>query len=222
MCRQQIFDGWTKSTAGTSPLRGISQAAYETMLNVDDNFCQLELPITLGVNCCNVRSGNESMTNSVFLDNLVPLIAPKLRSNFDGFGRIQDLILVQVYFSLVSEFIQTIQALLNDFFTWKFQGGLQRKVFDSFLAQDMGFFDARPTGVLLSRIMNDTANVKGVAAILAIFVKVVARVSLSVSVAYNLNPSLFYLFVCLIPLEFFIIYRQGVFIYVLYTYHMCL
>ena len=209
LCRQSVFNAWTRH-ASSSLTRPVSQAAFEAMLRANTTLCQVELPVTLGVDCCDVGMG-DSRPDSFFIGNVVPLLAPNLRNNLEGFGRIQDLILAQVYFILVSEFLRLFQSILNDYFLFKFQGGLQRKVLDAFLAQDMGFFDARPTGVLLSRIMNDTGNVQGVAAIFAIVIRLVSRIALSASVSYDLNPSLFYLFVCLIPLEFAIIYRQGLF-----------
>jgi ABC-type multidrug transport system fused ATPase/permease subunit len=140
------------------------------------------------------------------------LIAPNIRNNFHGFSRVQDLILIRnVYFNLVLIGTKMLLDIGNSYFVQRFQGGLQRRVFDAFLAQDMGFFDARPTGVLLSRIMNDCGGVQGVAVIFSMVVRIIAKIALSVAVAYQLNPSLFYLFVSLIPLEFFVMYKQGEF-----------
>jgi ABC-type multidrug transport system fused ATPase/permease subunit len=212
LCRQQIFDSWTKYNASSDG--PISQAAYEARLNTDGSFCFEELPVSLGINCCLGNAAGENDQDqdvSSIFRVFVPLIAPNMRNNFHGFSRVQDLILVQVYFTLVSETLKLFQGILNDIFSLRFQGGLQRRVFDAFLAQDMGFFDARPTGVLLSRIMNDSGGVQGVAAIVAIIVKIIIRIMLSVAVAYQLNPSLFYLFLSLIPLEFVIVHKQGAF-----------
>jgi ABC-type multidrug transport system fused ATPase/permease subunit len=59
--------------------------------------------------------------------------------------------------------------------------------------------------------MNDCGGVQGVAVIFSMVVRIIAKIALSVAVAYQLNPSLFYLFVSLIPLEFFVMYKQGEF-----------
>ncbi len=204
VCRQTIFDQWTSYNAFDG---AISQAAYEAKLDANSTFCRDQIQVTLGNDCC---TGTERSSQSgVYYFAL--LLAPDLRNNFQGFARIQDLILVEVYFMLVSLFVRLLLDFGSAFFMQKFQGSLQRKVFDSFLAQDMGFFDARPTGVLLSRLMNDTSMVQGVAVIFSMVVRIISTLCFSASVAYSLNPSLFYLFLSLIPFEFYWMYREGLF-----------
>jgi ABC-type multidrug transport system fused ATPase/permease subunit len=211
-CRQQIFGTWTSYISDPRNLP-LTQAAYEALLSSDATFCNSELPITLGVNCCDstAKASSTDQGPASFLVSLVSVLAPNLRSNLQGFGRLQDLILIQVYFSLVSTGTRLLLDLGNTLFTQRFLGGLQRKILDAFLAQDMGFFDARPTGVLLSRIMNDSAEPQGVAVIFSMIVSLTSQIAFSVTVAYSLNPSLFVLFMCLIPFEFVIMYREGVF-----------
>jgi ABC-type multidrug transport system fused ATPase/permease subunit len=212
-CRQQIFNTYTTFINDPQNDPSVTQAAFEAMLSSDATFCNSQLPTTLGVNCCDSQakaSGTDVGPASLFV-SLVSALAPNLRSNLQGFGRLQDLILIQVYFSLVSTGTRLCLDLGNTIFTQRFQGGLQRKILDAFLAQDMGFFDARPTGVLLSRIMNDSAEPQGVAVIFSMIVSLTSQIAFSVTVAYSLNPSLFVLFMCLIPFEFVIMYREGVF-----------
>jgi ABC-type multidrug transport system fused ATPase/permease subunit len=205
LCRRTIADRFqTYSQNLPAP---ITQAAFETML-ADLAFCQAQVPPVLGNNCC---TGQKEDGEQSPFRLLVPLLAPNLRNNLEGFGRIEDLILVQVYFSLVATATRLMLDIGNTYFTNRFAGGLQRKVLDAFLAQDLGFFDARPTGVLLSRIMNDSADVQGVAVIFSMIVRIIAQIAFSATIAYGLNPSLFVLFICLIPFEFVIMYREGVF-----------
>ncbi len=202
VCRQTIFDQWTAFNA-RSPT-SLSQASYEARLDADKSFCRDQIPVTLGNDCCNTDRSSQS--SGVYY--LALLLAPNLRNNFQGFLRIQDLILVEVYFMLVSLTVRLILDFGSAFFMQRFQGGMRRKVFDAFLAQDMGFFDARPTGVLLSRIMNDTGDVQGVAVIFSMIVRIISTLSFSVAVAYSLNPSLFFLFLGLIPFEFYWMYKH--------------
>jgi ABC-type multidrug transport system fused ATPase/permease subunit len=205
VCRQTVFDQWTAFNARS--FTSIPQPSYEGMLDANKTFCREQMQVTLGNDCCNTERSSQS--SNVYYVAL--LLAPNLRNNFQGFSRIQDLILIEVYFLLVSMTVKLILDFGSAFFMQKFQGGIRRKVFDAFLAQDMGFFDARPTGVLLSRIMNDTGNVQGVAVIFSMVVRIISTLCFSVAVAYSLNPSLFYLFLGLIPFEFYWMYREGIF-----------
>jgi hypothetical protein len=74
-------------------------------------------------------------------------LAPNIPSNFEGFSRIQSLILYKAYIEVFKHFWVFIKEIGNIYFVEKFKGGLRRKVLDSFMVQEMGFFDARPPGV---------------------------------------------------------------------------
>lgn len=139
------------------------------------------------------------------------VIDPNIPSHFKGFDRLERLVYLQLYVILFKSVWVFIKELGNVYFVQKFRGGLRRRVLDSFLAQDMGFFDARPPGVLLSRIMSDIDQVQGVAVVFSIIFSTVWTVATSANVAFDLNPPLMVLFLALIPFEVLLNAKKGVF-----------
>jgi ABC-type multidrug transport system fused ATPase/permease subunit len=164
------------------------------------------LTLGLGGNCCKAPIGRDILSRIAFEG-----IAPNIPSNFEGFKRIESLIIIQAYFAIFKALLILVKDCGNTYFVQRFRGGLRRKVLDAFLVQDMGFFDARPAGVLLSRIMNDIDNVQGVAVVFSIIFNLIMTVATSANVAFDLNPSLMVLFLALIPFEVFVNSRRGIF-----------
>ncbi len=139
------------------------------------------------------------------------LLDPNVPTHFEGFKRLERLVFLQLYVVLFKSVWVVIKEIGNVYFVQKFRGGLRRRVLDTFLAQDMGFFDARPPGVLLSRIMNDIDQVQGVAVVFSIIFSTVWTVATSANVAFDLNPPLMILFLALIPFEVLLNAQKGVF-----------
>ncbi len=158
----------------------------------------------IGGNCCGDLYGSDALSRVAFEG-----LASNIPSNFEGFSRIQTLILYKAYIELFKHFWVFVKEIGNIYFVQKFQGGLRRKVLDSFMVQDMGFFDARPPGVLLSRVMNDINEVQGVAVVFSMLFSTVWNIALSANVAFDLNPSLMILFLSLIPIELMITAKKG-------------
>jgi ABC-type multidrug transport system fused ATPase/permease subunit len=210
LCRQSFNSFWAavNQTPSSYDFPGAPpREALEARLEGNLTFCN-SIPFlnsSIAGNCCSIALQKTGILESF------DYFAPNLPSNFQGFSRVQALLLVQVYLTLIGAGTRLLLDIGNSYFTTKFKGGLQRKVLDAFLAQEMGFFDARPTGVLLGRIMNDIPQVQGVAVVFSIIVITLTKIAVSASVAYGYNPSLFVLFLALIPFEFLIIERSGAF-----------
>jgi ABC-type multidrug transport system fused ATPase/permease subunit len=210
LCRQSFNSFW-ETVNQSYPVYNFSappgRQELETRLEGNSTFCEsvTTLSNSLAGNCCGSKLEKGGILGTF------DFFAPNLPSNFQGFSRVQALLLAQVYLTLIGVALRLFLDIGNAYFVTKFKGGLQRKVLDAFLAQEMGFFDARPTGVLLGRIMNDIPQVQGIAVVFSIIVISCVTISVSAAAAYGYNKSLFVLFLALIPFEFVIIERSGAF-----------
>ena len=156
------------------------------------------LTMTLAGNCC-----------SPGLEETPYFSIQTAGDDFHGFQRSLFFLKLQIYASVLATVFSFTSSILSFLFQFRFLGRMRKTLIESFLNQEIAFFDIRPAGSLTSRVMNDCAQIIGLSNVISAVTNTVVTLCFTASKAYGYSLPLLVFYLSFVPIEGMIIYLSG-------------